>query len=119
MFLIIKDDTRLQNLIGNEAYFKHQILSYLNRITLNVLFQAHCIVFYSLVYNTHHLKLVSVLHNYTNYTPTLKSGVYYFSSVHPSVRLSIHLSARNQYFLSHFSQQPCIMATSNLVWCFS
>ena len=26
-------------------------------------------------------------------------------------------SVRNQYFPSHFSQQPCITATSNLVWC--
>ena len=27
-------------------------------------------------------------------------------------------SVRNQYFPSHFSQQPCITATSNMVWCF-
>ena len=29
---------------------------------------------------------------------------------------SVRLSVRNQYFPSHFSQQPCITATSNLVW---
>ena len=28
-------------------------------------------------------------------------------------------SVRNQCFPSHLSQQPCITATSNLVWCFS
>ena len=27
-------------------------------------------------------------------------------------------SVHNQYFPTHFSQQPCITATSNLVWCF-
>ena len=28
------------------------------------------------------------------------------------------LSVHNQYFLSHFSQQPCVTATSDLPWCF-
>ena len=34
-----------------------------------------------------------------------------FSSVHPPIRI--------QYYPLPFSQQPCITATSNLVWCFS
>ena len=33
--------------------------------------------------------------------------------------LSVRPSVCYQYFPSHFSQQPCITATSNLVWCFS
>ena len=39
----------------------------------------------------------------------LEERVYCFSSV---------CSVRNQYFPSHFSQQPCMAATSNLVLCF-
>ena len=31
---------------------------------------------------------------------------------------SVLTSVRNQYIQPHFSQQPCITATSNLVWCF-
>ena len=27
-------------------------------------------------------------------------------------------SVRNQYFPFHFSQQPCITTSSNLIWCF-
>ena len=44
-------------------------------------------------------------------TPAFKKrGVYCFRSASPSVR--------NQHLPSHFSQQPCITATSNLAWCF-
>ena len=53
------------------------------------------------------------------YIPALKKrGVYCFNSVCPSVCPSVCASIRNKYFLSHFSQQPCITATSNLAWCF-
>ena len=59
--------------------------------------------------------------NQNFYTHTSKKrGIYMYclSSVHPSVRLSIRPSTGNQYFLSYFSQQTCITATLNLVWCF-
>ena len=53
--------------------------------------------------------------NTSFYTPASKNtGIYCFSTVSPSARPFVG----NQYFPSHVSLQPCITATSNLVWCF-
>ena len=66
------------------------------------------ILFTLMAFHMWSVSLFELLH------PCLEEEVYCFNSVHPSVSSFIC----KQYFQSHFSQQPCITATSNLVFCF-
>ena len=52
-------------------------------------------------------------------SPFRKRWGYTVFAVCPSARPFVHPSVHNRYFPSHFSQQTCITAISNLAWCFA